>query len=92
MLNPPGDIVEYEMETGQTEDQCGKELGRDNMTPEYEETIPVIPTDFGSNGVIELNQICRCCLAKKNDLQSIFDTNSCIPEMIMSLATVEVSF
>lgn len=98
MLNPPGDIVEYVMETRQMEDQTGKAFCRNNMTLEQtefetctEEIIPVIPADFGSNCLIELNKICRCCLAQKNDLQSIFDTNSCIPEMIMSLATVEVS-
>lgn len=96
MLNPPGDIVEYVMEPRQTND---KELCRDNMTLEQagyeicdEEIIPVISTDFGANCRVELSKICRCCLARKNDLQSIFDTNSCIPEMIMSLATVEVSF
>lgn len=95
MLNP----VDFVLETRQTEDQVDKEFCRDDMILEQaeyetcdEETIPVIPTDFGTNCLIELNKICRCCLAKKNDLQSIFENDSCIPEMIMSLATVEVNF
>lgn len=80
MQNPPDD-TNYVVETAleQAAETCDGE------------GIPVIPTDFGTNCLIEINKICRCCLTTKNDLQSIFENNSCIPEMIMSLATVEVS-
>lgn len=103
MLTPPGVIIEFVLDSRQMEDQVNQDLCRDNPTLEQareqveyencdEDVIPVIPADFGTNGLIELSKICRCCLAKKNNLQSIFDANSCIPEMIMSLATVEVSY
>ena len=44
------------------------------------------------NLLIQLNKICRCCLTEKNDLRSLFDDQNCIPEMIMTFASVQVSF
>lgn len=34
----------------------------------------------------QLERICRCCLSTQRDLQPIFDTENCIPDMIMALA------
>lgn len=43
--------------------------------------------------LMQLSKVCRCCLSELDamDLREIFDNDNCIAEMIMSLATVQVT-
>lgn len=38
----------------------------------------------------ELSLVCRCCLNQSTNMQNIFDNDHCLPEMIMSIAPVQV--
>lgn len=40
--------------------------------------------------MIELSKVCRCCLNECANMQDIFDDDHCLPEMIMSIAPVQV--
>lgn len=42
-------------------------------------------------GLEQLDRICRCCLSDRRDLQSLFENENCISDMIMAIASVQVT-
>lgn len=41
-------------------------------------------------GLEQLKNVCRCCLSDERDLQSIYENDNCIADMIMAIATIQV--
>lgn len=39
----------------------------------------------------QLKNICRCCLSDERDLQSLYENENCIADMIMAIATIQVT-
>lgn len=81
-LNINRNFIHANIEDTEDENQFVKEC-------DLHQTFINIPCD---ENVIDLTQICRFCLAKRDHMQYIFNEDSGLSEAVMTISNVQVSF